>query len=108
MDPDIRIKYLPAYHVRVSGPEKCPDGTWVMTASFTELPQCLAQAPTAQEAVERLWDGLPAFIDMLKEHGQSVPDAVDDPAPRSHSANTPGVRITLTTTPVFPRQFATA
>jgi predicted RNase H-like HicB family nuclease len=79
-----------------------------MTAWFDELPGCLAQAATAEEAVERLWDGLPAYLDMLKEHGHPAPDAIDPPAPVSTSSGTPGVRVTTAFSVGGPQpQFAT-
>lgn len=108
MDQNFRLKYLPQYHERVSGPEKLPDGTLVMTAWFDELPACLAQAATAEEAVERLWDGLPAFLDMLNEYGATIPDAIDPPAPASTSSGTPGVKVTGFSVGEFRPQFATS
>ena len=69
----ITLSELPDYSVRTEGPETLPDGTRVFTASFVELPQCLAQAETEDAARRRLWDGLPAYLHMLQEHGAAIP-----------------------------------
>lgn len=69
----IRIAELPDYSVRVDGPEQQTDGPPVFTASFVELPACVAQAESEDAARRRLWDGLPAFLDMLREHDAPIP-----------------------------------
>jgi predicted RNase H-like HicB family nuclease len=94
MDQEFRPQYMPKYTVRTSEPEPTPSGGSAVTAWFEELPSCRAQAATSILAVRQLWQGLPAFLDMLTEHGQPIPEA-KEPRPMTSSSGTPGVSVSF-------------
>lgn len=52
--------------------ERGEDG--VYTSWLLEIPGALGEGDTAAEAIEDLRDGLPDLIDIMLEHGQSIPE----------------------------------
>lgn len=64
---------LPRYHYRLGPTVKDPEGNEVHYASFEEVPQCSAQGSTGQEAVMRLWEILPGYLENLVSLGLDVP-----------------------------------
>ena len=48
-------------------------GQWARRASLPELPGCVAQAPTAEEAVELLDEARQAWISEAYERGEEIP-----------------------------------
>lgn len=64
---------LPAYHVRLFGPETPPDGIEQWAAAFEEIPGCLAQGASPGQAEATLWRILPQYLHQLRSRHLPIP-----------------------------------
>lgn len=74
-------RQLPAYHLRVRWPEARADGVEWWMGTFEELPGCMVQGNSIDEAEAKLWRILPGYLAQLRERGQPVPKPLYAPPP---------------------------
>lgn len=60
--------------------ERTPSRQPVFAAWRDDLPGCIAQGNSEQEAVERLIDVIPAYLESLLQRGLALPEPVSRPA----------------------------
>lgn len=65
---------LPRYHPRLFPVVRDVEGREVHRAAFIEAPALSAHGESGPEAIARLWDALPAYLQQLTEYGLEVPD----------------------------------
>jgi predicted RNase H-like HicB family nuclease len=79
MDPRVQSYLNRDYSAGLMG-EVGVDGRAVYAAWLHDLPGCIAQGDSAQEALERLAAVMPAYFDSLLRRGVEIPDPSTGPA----------------------------
>ena len=65
---------LPNYTEDFKDPVRLPDGRTLYAAYFREIPTCVGQGESPNEALQSLRGMLPMVLDQLRATGQSVPE----------------------------------
>lgn len=82
---------VPNYRLCTSAkPETLPDGTLAWNAWFSELPACMSQATTKDQAVSDVYAMLPKFIEALRKRG-ITPAPAETPTSSSAVSSAAGV-----------------
>lgn len=66
-------EYLAVPYVMTMVPAVGPDGTWICRAEYPELPDCVGEAFSPIEAIDKLEIAREQFILGRLERGESVP-----------------------------------
>jgi predicted RNase H-like HicB family nuclease len=78
-------EYLSVPYILTMESIRRPDGEWVRRAAYPELPNCVAEADSPIEAIERLDDLRRRRITEMLERGEQIPV----PRPPLASPSTP-------------------
>jgi predicted RNase H-like HicB family nuclease len=52
------------------------DGFYV--AQVPELPGCISQGKTREEAIENIKDAIRGYLESLKKHGEPIPPSIEE------------------------------
>jgi predicted RNase H-like HicB family nuclease len=66
-------EHLAVPYVMIMVPARGPDGTWLCRAEYPELPNCVAEALSPLEAINKLERAREQFILGSLERGEPVP-----------------------------------
>lgn len=66
-------EHLAVPYIMVLESVPAPDGDWLRQASYPELPECVAQAPTPIEAMDRLEEQKLRYIAGRLQAGEPIP-----------------------------------
>jgi predicted RNase H-like HicB family nuclease len=66
-------EHLAVPYVMTMVPAIGPDGTWLCRAEYPELPNCVAEAFSPIEAIDKLEAAREQFILRSLEHGEPIP-----------------------------------
>ncbi|NHV98338.1 MAG: type II toxin-antitoxin system HicB family antitoxin [Thaumarchaeota archaeon] len=56
--------------------ERDEDGFYV--AQVPELPGCISQGKTREEAIENIKDAIRGYLESLKKHGEPIPPSIEE------------------------------
>ncbi|MCL7395775.1 MAG: type II toxin-antitoxin system HicB family antitoxin [Thaumarchaeota archaeon] len=56
--------------------ERDEDGFYV--AQVPELPGCISQGKTREEAIENIKDAVRGYLENLKKHGEPIPPSIEE------------------------------
>jgi predicted RNase H-like HicB family nuclease len=56
--------------------ERDEDGFYVV--QVPELPGCISQGKTREEAIENIKDAIRGYLESLKKHGEPIPPSIEE------------------------------